>query len=142
MNSTMILELIHAAGIPDNDQAVTTLLTTIKPLIDPELFRQLENAINDRVAMMQTASFAAGMVAGASGLDIQWHVAETSADLEALREMLGDALWRQRVATINGEDTTAPADEVAAILAEYRQKRGRLEALGRVAWGDLPGYVK
>lgn len=142
MNQMMMEELIAAAAIPDNDAAVTTLLKTLRQQVDRGLYLALENAINDRVASMQTASFAAGMVAGASGLDIQWHIAETSADLEALREMLGAALWRQRVATINGEDTTAPADEVAAILAEYRQKRRRLESLAGVGWGDLPGYVK
>lgn len=142
MNQMMMEELIQAAAIPDNDAAVTTLLETLRQQVDRDLYLALENAINLRVAEMQSAAFAAGMVAGASGLDIQWHAAETSADLEALRKMLGDALWRQRVATINGEDTAPAGAEVGAILAEYRQKRRRLEALGRVAWGDLPGYVK
>lgn len=140
MNSTMILELIHAAGIPDNDQAVTALLQTIKPMIDRELYLQLENAINLRVSDIQTASFAAGMIAGASGHDVRHHTAELSADLDALRGLLGDALLRQRAAIIAGEDSKPAADEVAAVLAEYRQKRQQLEELDR-AWGMLPGYV-
>lgn len=129
MQENMIEDLISTAGIPDNDGAVTALLETLKPMIDRGLYLALENAVNFRVAQMQVAAFVAGMVASASGQDIQWHVAEIGADLEALRRLLGDALWRQRMATINGEDTTAPADEVGAILAEYRQKRARMEQL-------------
>lgn len=140
MDTNMILELIDAAGIPDNDTATTALLAAVKPLIDPELFRQLENEINLRVAMMQERSFAAGMIAGAAGHDIHHHTAELSADLDALRGLLGDALLRQRQAIIAGQDSKPAADEVAAVLAEYRQKRQQLEELDR-AWGMLPGYV-
>lgn len=140
MDSTMILELIHAANIPDNDAAVTALLTTIKPLIDAELFRQLANEIDLRVAMMQERAFAAGMIAGAAGHDVRHYTAEISADLDALRGLLGDALLRQRQAIIAGQDSKPAADEVAAVLAEYRQKRQQLEELDK-AWGLLPGYV-
>ena len=140
MNSTMILELIHAANIPDDDAATTALLETIKPMIDRELFLKLENAINLRVADIQTASFAAGLVAGAAGHDVQHYTAELSADLDALRGLLGDALLRQRAAILAGQDSTAAADEVAAILAEYRLKRRQMEELDK-AWGMLPGYV-
>lgn len=140
MDTNMILELIHAANIPDNDQAVTTLLAKVKPMIDPELFLRLENAINLRVSDMQTASFAAGLVAGAAGHDIHHHTAELSADLDALRGLLGDALLRQRAAIMAGVDSKPAADEVASILAEYRAKRRQLEEMDR-AWGLSPGYV-
>lgn len=140
MDTNMIQELIHAANIPDNDAAVTALLAKVKPMIDRELYLQLENSINLRVSEMQTASFAAGMIAGAAGHDVRHYTAELSADLEALRGMLGDALLRQRQAILAGVDSKPAADEVAAILAEYRQKRRQLEELDR-AWGMLPGYI-
>lgn len=140
MNSTMILELIDAANIPDNDTATTALLAAVKPLIDRELFLQLENSINLRVSDMQERSFAAGMIAGASGHDLRHYTAELSADMEALRGLLGDALLKQRTAILAGQDSKAAADEVGAVLAEYRQKRQQLEELDR-AWGMLPGYV-
>lgn len=139
MNNQMMEELIAAAGIPDND-GTATLLETLRPMIDRELYLQLENAVNLRVAEMQVNSFLAGLRMGASGQDVAWYMAEIGADLEALRGMLGDTLWKQRLATINGEPTEGYSMESGAILAEYRQKRRRLEALG--SWGDLPGYVK
>lgn len=140
MDTNMLLELIDAAGIPDDDRAVTALLAAVKPLIDADLFRQLENEINLRVAMIQERSFAAGMIAGASGHDIRHNTAELSADLEALRGMLGAALLRQRTAIMAGQDSKPAADEVASILVEYRQKRRQMEELDK-AWGMLPGYV-
>ena len=49
--------------------------------------------------------------------------------MEALRGLLRDALWRQRVATLAGDDTAPAGTEVGAILAEYRQKRRRLSTM-------------